>query len=328
MPTVRRRRTAWLVSLSMVALTACGSSATPSSGPTGSGPAPVPVPKAGHAYLGAFVNPRHGGLSEKGVPGSNVTSQLPGFEKAVGHPVGILHFYMPFADPLPVATLTAVEKAGSIPMISWGCTNVAAVSAGRDDTTITRFATELRSFGKPVLLRWYWEMNQSTVGGRTPAGSGCDGYNNGSGYIAAWRHIYELFQAAHASNVAFVWCPGYSGGNQAAYYPGDQYVTWIAEDRYERTKNGGPLLDFSVMISDFYQQWSSHAKPLMIAETGALGASDQQRYLASILAQARQFPDVKAVVWFDSTGPYGNWALQGQGLSEFATLARSAYFSG
>ena len=227
---------------------------------------------------------------------------------------------------MPTTTLTAIARNGSIPIIDWGCTDVASISSGAQDTTISNFADGLKAYGKPVFLRWYWEMNEMGPSGNTPAGSGCNGYNNGAGYIAAWQHIYRIFQNDGVRNVAFVWCPGYSGGNFETYYPGDTYVDWIGVDRYERTKNNGPLLSFKDMFSSYYSDWVSHGKPFMVAESAAMGSSNQSTYLESVGTDIPQLPQIKAFVYFDSTGPAGDWQLTGDGLTAFKSLADSQYF--
>lgn len=290
-----------------------------------------PAIPSNHAYLGAFVNPLHITINIKkvsnAVPGSNVIQQLPAFRSLVGKPVGILHFYMPFNVPLPVSTLNTIEADHSIPLISWGCTDVAAIANGKYDTYISDYANSLKSFGKPVFLRWYWEMNQINKGGGQPAGADCGGYNNGPAFVAAWKHIYTIFHNVGASNVAFVWCPGYSGGNFSTYYPGDNYVDWIGLDRYERTSKGQPFLDFNAMFGNYAQEWASSRKPIMIAETGAMGGGEQSEYFNDVLNQAPQIPQIKAFVYFDSTGPAGDWELESAGIPAFQKLAQSPYFT-
>ncbi len=282
------------------------------------------------AYLGAWLNPGTGtGIGDSG-SGNGITnelSKLASFNQSIGRPLSVLHVWNSFKTPVPTSTLNTISQNGSVPLIDWGCTDVSSISAGSEDAVINSFANGLKSYKKPVFLRWYWEVNEMGPTGKTPAGSGCNGYNNGPGYIAAWQHIYDLFQSDGVSNVSFVWCPGYSGGNFSTYYPGDKYVDWIGVDRYERTQNNQPLLSFNDMFSSYYSEWSSHNKPMMIAETAAMGSANQVQYLNSIGSEASQFPQIKAVVYFDSIGPAGDWSLQGDGLNAFKTLANSQYFS-
>ena len=151
------------------------------------------------------------------------------------------------------------------------------------------------------------------------------GYGNPSAYIAAWRHIWTIFHQEGARNVAFVWCPGLSGGNEAAYYPGDPYVDWIGVDGYDRTDKGIGAGTFSGLFGGFYDTWVSHQKPVMIGETAAT-SFDQAQYIQSIQSSAPAFPDVKAIVYFDSIGPRANWSLQGSGIAAFKNLAGDSYF--
>lgn len=311
-----------------VSSTSTISSGSSSQGSSSGSLLPPTVP-TNNAYLGAWVNPDKatGVDGNTGAPGSNEIAQLPAFKSSIGKSVAILHVWTGFNTAVPVSTLDAISQNGSIPLIDWGCSSVTAISSGSDDSTINSYADALKSYGKPVFLRWYWEMNQMNGEGGQPAGSNCGGYNNGPAFIAAWQHIYNLFKADGASNVAFVWCPGYSGGNFSEYYPGNNYVDWIGVDRYERTTNNQPLLSFSDMFSQYYNQWLGNNKPIMVAETAAMGGANQLQYLSSIKAEAPQFPDIKAVVYFDSVGPAGNWSLQGNGFSGFQDLAESQYFS-
>ncbi len=153
--------------------------------------------------------------------------------------------------------------------------------------------------------------------------SQCGGYSNGSAYIGAWQHIWTIFHQVDVPNVAFVWSPSVQK-DAMQYYPGDTYVDWIGVDGYDRKGQGKAA--FSDVFSSFYGQWSGHAKPIMVAETAAM-ATDQQAYLQGIQTDLpSKFPDIKAGVYFDATGAAGNWALVGNGVAAFKSLAASSYF--
>ncbi len=310
-----------------VLVAACGSSpqaAPPStSSPSGSTvPAPPtsavtpagdpPAVPSGHAYLGAWVHPV--------APGSGGSAfaveqdDLPSLEAATGRPLAILHIYAPWSQPAPVADLTAVVAGGSIPLLDWGCgPSGPAVASGADDQQITAYAQALKAWGKPVFLRWCWEMNlvaaHSQLGG--PAV-----------FVAAWTHIWNLFQQEGATNVSFVWCPALSGVDPAPYYPGDRYVNWIGIDGYDRSGSS----TFTSLFSGFYQQWAGHGLPMMVAETGSTG-SNQAAYIASIGTGMPALPGFKAIVYFDATGPAADWQLVGAGLTAFGQLAQDPYFN-
>jgi hypothetical protein len=267
------------------------------------------------------VNPNH--LSGRvGEAGSNEVAQLPSFSSTVGgyHPA-ILHVYARFKAPVPMDTLDSITATGAIPMIDWGCTDLQSIVSGQFDSLIQQYAQTLKSYGKPVFLRWYWEFNQNMQSEQL-----CGGYGDPSAYVAAWQHVWTIFHDTGASNVAFVWCPGLKGGNFAAYYPGDQYVDWIGIDAYDRSYKGTTAGDFAGIFGGFYSEWAGHGKPIMVAETGAI-PMQQPQYFQSIQSQAPSMPLIKAIVYFDAVGPAADWSLQGPGASAFQALAADPYFS-
>ncbi len=275
------------------------------------------IPAKG-AYLGAWINPTNPPKIGKTVPGWQEIQQLSAFNSIIGSSVAVLHVYTPFKAPLPVTTLAAINKNGSIPLIDWSCGNVSQISSGADDTIITTYAKSIKVYAKPVFLRWYWEMNIPDS-----FNSQCDGYGNGSAYIKAWQHIWNIFHSVNVPNVAFVWSPSVQK-DAAQYYPGDTYVDWVGVDGYDRKGQGQSA--FSNVFSSFYRQWSVHTKPIIIAETAAM-ATDQQAYLQGIQADLpSKFPDIKAIVYFDATGSAGNWSLTGNGVTAFKSLAEASYF--
>jgi beta-mannanase len=259
------------------------------------------------------------------VPGSQEISQLPSFEASMGgHAPSILHVYTAFRAPVPTDTLNAISGAGAIPLIDWGCGHIPQIVSGQADRVIQNYAEALKSYGKPVFLRWYWEFNDNTPG----SPSGCGGFDNPSGFVAAWQHIWTIFHSVGATNAAFVWCPGLKGkgGDPSTYYPGDQFVDWIAVDGYDRSYKGVGGTGFSSIFGAFYSEWVGHGKPMMVGETGAVGLQ-QAQYLQSIQTEAPTMPQFKAIVYFDSAGPAADWALQGAGITTFQSLLADPYFS-
>jgi hypothetical protein len=341
--------TAVAVVLAVVFLSAvaagCGKSARPTSSatsPTGalSGTVPAsaggkPAIPSGAAYLGAWVNP-HPPVSKPSKSqrasgstpsGDQEIAQLPAFTNQVGGRVQILHVYSEFTVPLPVATLNAIASYGATPLLDWACGDVQAITAGKDDNVITTYADGLRTFGKPIFLRWYWEMNLNDKAHQRCGG----GSSDPASYIAAWQHIWKIFQTQRATNVAFVWAPSGLPSKlpPSAFYPGDQYVDWIGIDHYD--DHGSPATGtgaVDALFGAFYRQWSGHGKPMMIAETGAQPA-DQAGFLNGLQqALPASYPDFKALVYFDSPGTSGKgpYNLQGAGTTAFASLLRDPYF--
>jgi mannan endo-1,4-beta-mannosidase len=291
--------------------------------PSGPESSPPPVPQSG-TYLGAWVNPAKGSGDEPigGNTNAKELAQLPSFKRAISAAPAIVSVYTPWQAPAPISTLQGIVDQGAIPLVAWGCASTASISAGQYDRQISSYAQSLKAFARPVFLRWFWEMNLGTA-----KDVNCRGSAGPAGFVTAWRHIWDIFQQAGATNVAFVWCPGITGGlaKMAAYFPGVGYVNWIGVDGYDRRQTGAAA--FTSLFGAWYATYSADEKPLMIAETGA-EPIDQAAYLQGIESSLpTQFPEIKALVYFDAPGPAGSWALVGSGLDAFHRLATDPYFS-
>jgi hypothetical protein len=280
------------------------------------------------AYVGAWVNPQKLSESKSDEPGVKEIQQLPMFNQQLGSHVNILHVYTAFDRPLPTDTLNSIQQNGSIPMVDWACTNTQDIISGKDDSIIATYAQSMKAYSKPVFLRWYWEMNQADSNHKSCNGSGA---KYAGDFVSAWQHIWNIFQQQGAGNVAFVWSP--SGDNDAAaYYPGDKYVDWIGVDHYDiDSRNGSGQAAVNSLFGDFYNEWQSHEKPMMIAETGAT-PDDQVAYFQALQALLpSQYPDFKALVYFDSIGDgndgKGPWNLSSTGFGALRTLVDSTYFN-
>src|SRR5690242_6507456 len=137
----------------------------------------------------------------------------------------------------PKSATQADLAAGRIPLVNWEPHKIDfhKIADGSLDSTIVARANGSRALGKKFFLDFAAEMNGDE------AWSG----NNAPIYVAAYRHIHDLFAAAGATNVIWAWCPNVTdidGGNKHTmdYYPGDAYVDWTGVDGYNwGTTNGG-----------------------------------------------------------------------------------------
>jgi hypothetical protein len=85
------------------------------------------------------------------------------------------------------------------------------VAAGAQDNYIRSWAAAAKSWGQPLFLRYAWEMNAPWFSW----GSGANG-TTGADYVAAWRHVHDIFQSVGATNVKWVWCPNIDPGGKFA----------------------------------------------------------------------------------------------------------------
>lgn len=244
------------------------------------------------------------------------------------------------------------NKTGKTPIISWepwdpakGVNQpdfrLANIASGKFDSYITTNAQAIKAYGKPVFLRFAHEMN----GDWYPWGGTVNG-NNVADYIAAYRHVHDLFASNGVNNVTWIWCPvtwsvpHLNGNGLIDYYPGSTYVDWIGLDGYNfgNTKTGQSWQSFSEIFSPGYRDVLSLNKPIMIAETASteFGGSKSSWIEESFaVAIPNKFPKIKALIWFD-INKETNWDINSSpsSISQFKNQVNqeiykpSLHFSG
>jgi endoglucanase len=251
-------------------------------------------------------------------------------EQQLGRKLAIDQLYEPWDSRPPLAVARWDISQGRIPMISWGGTVASQIAAGDYDRHIRAWAQQLRDLHSPVLLRWFWEMDLK---------ANADKAVSPGSYIAAWRHIHDIFTSMGAANVDWVWCPdasGFAGGRAQEFYPGSSYVDWAGADGYNWAPKRGTWRSFAQIFSHFYQWGLSAGKPLMVAEFGVI--EGQPGAKAGWIAQTGQeirssFPALRAIVYFDDDhrnfNQDFNWRLNTSpsALAAFRALAAEPYFA-
>jgi len=250
-------------------------------------PAAPAVPGDGRFYLG--VNSSHGALAA--------------YDAAVGvTQPAVLGGYTDGEDG-SVAPILAYSKnlPGTVPLVSWGVNlEDGAVADGSKDAYLRAQAEAVVAYRKPVFIRLDWEMNGSWY----PEWSGPA--VSPSSYIAAWRHVWSVFQQAGATSAAFVWCPNvgeFDGRPWTDWYPGSEYVDWVGLDAYLKPStttagvSGAGGLD---ALARFAEQ---SGKPAMLAEWAPGDPSqDPAADFDAVFAWRARYPDaVKALVYFNFT---------------------------
>jgi len=153
-------------------------------------------------------------------------------------------------------------------------------------------------------------------------------------YVAAWRHVHDIFAAAGATNATWVWCPFVEGGDSpvrlSSLYPGDAYVDWTGLDGYNwGTNPAGPSgwSSFDQLFAGSYDAITASvapSKPMMIAEVGSSeNGGDKAAWIRDALAQIpANYPQVRAMLWFDKFEDGMDWPI------ETSTTATSAFAEG
>jgi mannan endo-1,4-beta-mannosidase len=177
---------------------------------------------------------------------------------------------------------------------------------GNFDPYIRFWAKNLRAIQGKVFLRPMHEMN-----GNWYPWCGTTNQNRPAEYIRAWRYIVEVFADEKVDNVEWVWCPyavsvpEISENAPSAYFPGDDYVDWLAIDGYNwgDTRDGSNWTSLGDLFRPAYQTLADLSeKPLMIAEVGcAESGGDKAKWMEEAFQTLREdFTRVEVVVWFNT----------------------------
>jgi hypothetical protein len=319
------------------------SSPTSSASTTPSAPvSPPPTTPSGQpgVYWGGWVGPQL-----TGTPAPWDMTALSDFERDAGKNASVVHFSSPFANcssspctpyNFPTPQFTAVRNDGAIPFFSWGTEslptsgnqsayNLPSIINGNFDTYIRNWAIAAKSWGHPFFLRFDWEMN----GNWFPWNEGQNGNQSGD-FVAAWRHVHDIFTSVGATNVTWVWCPNIDPYNHfvpvSHFYPGDQYVDWTCIDAYNFDQ---PWLTFDQLVGPTYQEITATlapSKPMIVGETASTesGGSKAGWITAMFSDLQNNYPRIRGVLWMENNVDGDDWPIES---SASATAAFAAGIS-
>jgi mannan endo-1,4-beta-mannosidase len=251
-------------------------------------PTATPAP---HNTPGYYV-----GVFERGAPQSY--AGITTFTKTTGVSPRVVSYYSGWSEAFQAGFAADAVRHGALPLVQIDPTNVslAAIAAGQYDDYLRSYADAVRSFGHKVILGFGHEMNGNWYSWgfkHTPAAV----------FVAAWRHIVDVFRQQNAQNVIWMWTinivhPG-SGeiANPARWWPGSSYVTWIGMDGYyyKPSWTFAPLFGPTIKI---VHALSRMPIPILISETGA-PTVDQPAKIADLFAGVRAY-GLLGFVWFDA----------------------------
>ena len=123
------------------------------------------------------------------------------------------------------------------------------------DDVIRGFSTWAKTINCPIYLRIGYEFD------------GAHNQLEPSEYVTAYRRFVDITREEGVNNVAFVWhsyaAPPYKGYPLASWYPGDDYVDWVAVSLFGHLYGPDPGPDANAVF-DFAK---AHRKPMMVAES-------------------------------------------------------------
>ena len=253
------------------------------------------IPGAGRFYLGV----------------NSSGSTLAAYDAAIGVSQPSIFGSYTNGDDGSVAQILTYSKdlPGTIPLVSWGVNmQDGAITSGSVDAYLRAQAAAVVAYKKPVFLRLDWEMNGTWYPEWSrPAVSP-------SAYVAAWRHIWTIFQQAGATNAAFVWCPNvgeFGGQDWTSWYPGSAYVNWIGMDAYPDPSTLTTEISGTGGLNELAQFAARSGKPAMLAEWAPDNSSqDPGATIDAVFGWAASYPGtVKALVYFNFGSPRKSYIL-------------------
>jgi hypothetical protein len=314
-----------------VAVTAVLATASPAAGHGGDGSQP-----AGAGWAARGAGPRrvaHASLPADplhylGVYAPGVPESLGGisqFAASTGQQPNVALYYSSWNEKFKLSFAEQAAAVGATPAVQiepFGV-SLAAIAAGKYDAYLTSYADQVVAFGKAVIIGFAHEPDGSWY----PWGAGAVAPQT---WVAAWRHVVQVFRQAGAENVIWLWTVNSQGPDAAAvlqWWPGASYVTWIGLDGYFVR----PGDSFTSVFGGALGTTAGLGKPVLIAETAVgPGTGDQSAGIANLFDGLRAHR-LLGLVWFDvaqDSGQYHqDWQLAGNTPAVRAFQRDSGYLS-
>src|SRR3989339_451913 len=245
------------------------------------------------------------------------------FETLAQHPLDSVSWYQGFGTTtsnqpnFPSTALDTAVDNRSVQLTLEPWVSLSDISIGKYDHYLKQYATDVKNWNKPLYLRFAHEMIQDNrydnCQGQTDCSEWYPWQDQPKRYVAAFRHVHNIFQQVDADNVQFVWCPNSTPSDFTTvkkYYPGAQYVDWLCTDGYNWSNNDNqPTQWFGDIFYNIYHTFIDHSaffgsKPVMIGELSSCDDSSGQAKSAWITDVFNQlgssnYSQIQAFYWFN-----------------------------
>lgn len=267
------------------------------------------------------------------------------FQRITRKPPSLISFYVPFADcstipcsfyPFPSTPVEDIRRYGAVPVINWSSASTSSgdpvrqpafglrhIISGHYDFHIRQFAEAAAEWGRPFFLRFNWEMN----GFWFPWNEGVNGNKRGE-FIAAWRHVHDIFTSVGATNATWVWCPNIALIKRLKkfrqLYPGGDYVDWTCLDGFNwgDTPRSAGWMSFAKVFRSSYRAVVRLApdKPMIIGEMASeeRGGSKARWIRNALRVISSRYRKIRGLIWFNEKWEGMNWPLESSRASRRA----------
>ncbi len=271
----------------------------------------------------AVSSVRYLGVYEPDAPASY--AGIDRFAQKIGSQPNLVSYYSPWGQAFQrkFAASAAAHDATTLVNMDPKNVSLAAIAAGRYDHYLRSFASQVKTFGQPVVVSFGHEMNGYWY-------SWAKSHTAPATFKLAWQHVVTVVRDAGASNVTWLWAVNVVQDentpqipNPRPWWPGSAYVDWVGIDGYYDSSGSGFGQVFGSTIVDVRQLTPS--KPILIAETGAVSAAGQQAAITDLFAGVRTY-GLLGFLWFDEDYGGSNWRITSpQVFATFRQQARSFF---
>jgi len=176
------------------------------------------------------------------------------------------------------------------------------ITAGDHDEYIREWAGRIRDDGRTIYLSPLPEMNGFWNQWSIPIGK-----HKPEDFIAAWRHIHDIFTELGCTNARFVWAP--NAGDMPPefpmelFYPGSDYVDVLGLSVYNwgTVRTWSAWRSFEDIVTDYYDRITKlGSQPVWIAEMGCASVGgDKAAWIHEALSCMPKLSRLETVIWFD-----------------------------
>lgn len=272
----------------------------------------TPTSAADPAPPGSYL-----GIYEPGVPESY--AGVKSFSAATGVKPSVVVYYSGWLEKFQARFASVAARHGAVPLIQINPEgiNIRAIASGHYDPYLRSYASAVRTFGRHVIISFGHEMNGSWYSW---------GYRHTAPtvFVAAWRHIVNIFRREGAGNVTWLWTINISEcrchiDSPAPWWPGSSYVNWVGIDGYYYQ----PSWKFASLFGPTIKAVRALTlDPILISETAAPVAI-QPAKIPDLFRGIRAY-GLLGLIWFDVNKghPYEDWQISSP--TAFAAFHRGA----
>jgi mannan endo-1,4-beta-mannosidase len=253
-----------------------------------------------HACQGIHATP-FTGIAVQHTP----ADALAQYQKTFSAKPQIVELYNAFNKPFRTGEALQAVQDGLLPLIQLNPRGVKLrqIANGLWDRHLRNYAADIKALGCEVILSFGHEMNGWWYSWGLPR-------TTPAKFIAAWRHIHDVFTSVGATNVIWSWDPSHQYGHFAPgktasaaskWYPGDAYVNWIGLDGYLGYNPSGQAQTFQQVFGFQLKDVRkvSRGKPVYIAETAVVRGPAVASQIAELFSGVKAY-HLQGFVWFDA----------------------------